>query len=96
MAFHIPNNIEVKINTNVTIRASKIIWWQNTTFTVNVNGTTIISQYSDNQDNNGSGKNYSLSGVGTFSPNESEVKLNSSYEAAGPWSKVHTLHILYN
>ena len=96
MAFYIPNNLEVKLNTNVTIRASKIIWWQNTTFTVNINGTTIISQYSDNQDNNGSGKNYSLSGTGNFSPTAYEVKLNSSYEAAGPWSKVHTLHILYN
>lgn len=96
MAFYIPNNIEVKINTNVTIRASKIIWWQNTTFTVNVNGTTIISQYSDNQDNNGSGKNYSLSGTGSVSPTAYEVRLNSSYTAAGPWSKVHTLHILYN
>ncbi len=96
MAFYIPNNIEVKINTNVTIRASKIIWWQNTTFTVNVNGTTIISQHSDNQDNNGSGKNYSLSGTGSVSPTAYEVRLNSSYTAAGPWSKVHTLHILYN
>lgn len=96
MAFYIPNNIEVKINTNVTIRASKIIWWQNTTFTVNVNGTTIISQHSDNQDNNGSGKNYSLSGTGSVSPTAYEMRLNSSYTAAGPWSKVHTLHILYN
>lgn len=57
MAFYIPENIGIKIDTNVTIRASHIIWWQNTTFTVNVNGTTIISQYSDNQDNDNSGKN---------------------------------------
>ena len=96
MAFYIPENIGIKIDTNVTIRASHIIWWQNTTFTVNVNGTTIISQYSDNQDNDNTGKNYSLSGTGIFTPDASEVKLNSSYEAAGPWSKVHTLHILYN
>ena len=96
MTFYIPDNIGVKINTNVTIRASHIIWWQNTTFTVNVNGTTVISQYSDNQDNNNTGKNYSLSGIGTFTSSTSEVKLNSSYEAAGPWSKIYTLHILYN
>lgn len=96
MTFYIPDNIGVKINTNVTIRASHIIWWQNTTFTVNVNGTTVISQYSDNQDNNNTGKNYSLSGTGTFSPSACEVKLNSSYTMAGPWSKVYTLHILYN
>lgn len=96
MAFYIPENIGVKVNTNVTIRASHILWWQNTTFTVNINGTTIISQYSDKQDNDNTGKNYTLSGTGIFSPNACEVKLNSSYEAAGPWSKVHTLHILYN
>lgn len=97
MTFYIPDNIEVKINTNVTVRASYLFWmWQNTTFTVNINGTTIISQYSDNQDNDNTGKNYSLSGTGIFTPDASEVKLNSSYEAAGPWSKVHTLHILYN
>lgn len=96
MAFYIPENIGIKIDTNVTIRASHIIWWQNTTFTVNINGTTIISQYSDKQDNDNTGKNYTLSGTGIFSPNACEVKLNSSYEEAGPWSKVHTLHILYN
>ena len=96
MAFYIPESIGVKIDTNVTIRASHIIWWQNTTFTVNVNGITIISQNSDNQDNDNTGKNYSLSETSTFSPGAFEVKLNSSYTAAGPWSKVHTLHILYN
>ena len=97
MEFYIPENIEVQLNTNVTIRA--LDWWvdiQNTTFTVSVNGTKIISQYSDDQDNDGAGKNYSLSGTGTFSPEACEVKLNSSYEAAGPWSKVYSLHILYN
>lgn len=94
--FYLPENVEVMFNTDVTIRASKIIWWQNTTFTVNVNGKTVISQYSNNEDNNNTGKRYSLSGVSTFSPDAYEVKLNSSYEAAGPWSKVHSLHILYN
>lgn len=97
MTFYIPDNIGVKINTNVTVRASYLFWmWQNTTFTVNVNGTTIISQDSDNQDNDNTGKNYFLSGTGTFTSSTSEVKLNSSYEAAGPWSKIYTLHILYN
>ena len=96
IAFYVPDNINVKLNTNVTIRASKIIWWQNTTFTVKVNSETVIKQKSDNQDNDNKGKNYSLSGVGTFSPGAYEVKLNSSYKEAGPWSKIHTLHILYN
>ncbi|MGN1218961.1 MAG: DUF4493 domain-containing protein [Phocaeicola sp.] len=91
MAFYVPDNIGVQLNTNVTIRATQIIWWQNTTFTVRVNGKEIISQGSNKTE-----KNYSLSGVASFSPSANEVKLNSSYEAAGPWSKVHSLHILYN
>ncbi|MCF2593381.1 DUF4493 domain-containing protein [Bacteroides caecigallinarum] len=91
IVFYVPDNVSVKLNTNVTIKATQIIWWQNTTFTVRVNGTEIISQGSNKTE-----KNYSLSGVGTFSPGAYEVKLNSSYEAADPWSKVHTLHILYN
>ena len=88
MAFYIPDNIGVKVNTNVTVKSFVLI---NTTFSVNVNGTTIISQGSNRTE-----KNYSLSGTGTFSPSACEVKLNSSYTMAGPWSKVYTLHILYN
>lgn len=91
MAFFIPNNIGVKLNTNVTLKSFRFIGWIHTTFTINVNGTTIISQSSD-----GDEKNYSLSEVSTFAPDASEIKLNSSYTAAGPWAKVHTLHILYN
>ena len=92
MAFYIPENIGIMLNTNVTVKANRI-WpiWYNTTFTVNVNGTNIISQGSNDTE-----ENYSLSGTSTFSPGACEVKLNSSYTAAGPWSKVHTLHILYN
>lgn len=91
MAFYIPNDTNVKLDTNVTVKSFRFIGWINTTFTINVNGTTIISQASD-----GDEKNYSLSGTNTFSPDASEIKLNSSYTAAGPWSKVHSLHILYN
>ena len=88
LAFYIPDNMGIKLNTNVTVKSFVLI---NTTFSVNVNGTTIISQGSNRTE-----KNYSLSGTGTFSPSACEVKLNSSYTAAGPWSKVYTLHILYN
>ena len=90
MAFYIPDNIGVKANTNVTVAAG-IFNTINTTFTVKVNGNEIISQGSNRKEDN-----YSLSGTSTFSPGACEVKLNSSYTAAGPWSKVHTLHILYN
>lgn len=91
MAFYIPNNTNVKLYTNVTVKSFRFFGWIHTTFTINVNGTTIISQTSD-----GDEKNYSLSGTNTFSPDASEIKLNSSYTLAGPWSKVHSLHILYN
>lgn len=90
MAFYIPENIGVKVNTNVTVAAG-IFNIINTTFTVKVNGNEIISQGSNRKEDN-----YSLSETSTFSPGACEVKLNSSYTAAGPWSKVHTLHILYN
>lgn len=93
MAFHIPNNIGVKLTTNVTVTAYWFIGTINTTFTVNVNDATIISQNSDGQTD---GKNYSLSGTSTFSPGACKIRLNSSYPAAGPWSKVYSLHILYN
>lgn len=90
MAFYIPDNIGVKVNTNVTVAAG-IFNTINTTFTVRVNGNEIISQGSNRKEDN-----YSLSGTSTFSPGACEMKLNSSYTAAGPWSKVYTLHILYN
>ena len=93
MAFHIPNNIGVKLTTNVTVKAYWFIGTINTTFTINVNDATIISQNSDGQTD---GKNYSLSGTSTFSPGACKIRLNSSYTAAGPWSKVYSLHILYN
>lgn len=101
MVFYIPENVGIKLNTNVTVRdyfydGLFFDKWSETTFTTNVNGTTIISQSGDRQDNNNTGKNYTLSGTGTFSPGACEIKLNSSYKEAGPWSKVHTLHILYN
>ena len=92
MVFYLPDDIGVKLNTDVTVRANQI-WpiWYNTTFTVKVNGVNIISQKSNDTE-----KRYSLSGTGAFSTSTYEVKLNSSYTAAGPWSKVHTLHIVYN
>lgn len=92
LAFYIPDNIGVKLNTEVTIHAYKLVFWYNTTFTVNVNGTDIISQGSNDIEE----KFYSLSGVQTFSPEAYQVKLNSSRKTINVWSKVHTLHILYN
>lgn len=91
IAFYIPDNIGVKLNTEVTIHAYNFVFWYNTTFTVNVNGTDIISQGSNDTE-----KFYSLSGVQTFSPETYQIKLNSSRETINVWSKVHTLHILYN
>ena len=95
MAFVIPNNVNITVNTNVTIRAFKFALWYNTDFTVKVNGTQIIKQNSDKQDNNNTGKNYNLSGNATFTPSGCSVVMNSSYTAAGPWSKIHSMEILY-
>lgn len=95
MAFVIPNNVNITVNTNVTIRAFKFVLWYNTDFTVKVNGTQIIKQNSDKQDNDNTGKNYNLSGNATFTPSGCSVVMNSSYTAAGPWSKIHSMEILY-
>lgn len=95
MAFVIPNNVNIEVKTNVTIRALQVVLWYNTDFTVKVNGTQIIKQNSDKQDNNNTGKNHNLSGNATFTPSGCSVVMNSSYTLAGPWSKIHSMEILY-
>lgn len=96
MNFMLPAETRIKIKTNVTVRDYKIgLIWCQTTFTTKVNGTQIISQPGNKQDNGNTGKNYDLEGDSTFKQGECSIVLNSSYETAGPWSKVHSLHILY-
>lgn len=95
MSFYIPVNIPIRVNTNVTVRALKFALWYQTDFTVSVNGTQIIKQNSDKQDNDGAGKNYNLTGTSTFTPSGSSISMNSSYTAAGPYSKIYNFYILY-
>lgn len=91
MLFHIPNSIEVVLNTNVTVCDRRIVGiWCQTTFTASMDGSTFISQSGNKEE-----KNYSLSGNATFSKEGNVIVLNSSYKTAGPWSKVYTLHMLY-
>ena len=94
--FNIPSNINIKVNTNTSVRDYQFVLWYRTTFTVSINGSTIITQAGDKQDNNNTGKNYNLSGNSTITPSSGNtIKLNSSYETAGPWAKVYTLDVLY-
>ena len=104
MAFCVPEPVNIRINTNATVRAhdmrvnifgNLVGVCNQTTFTVSVNGNQIISQNSDYQDNNDTGKNYDLTGISTISPSSYSIKMNSSYTLAGPWSKVHSMEILY-
>ena len=95
MQFKIPQTVDITVNTNVTVRDYYLVLWYKTTFTIKVNGTTIITQAGNKQDNNNTGKNYNLSGNSSLKSNEYSIEMNSSYETAGPWSKVHSLHILY-
>lgn len=92
MAFVIPNNINIRVNTNVTLCSLNFIGWIRTDFTVKINGTEIIKQNSGKQNK---GENYNLSGSSTFTPSGYSVRMNSSYTAAGPWSKIHSMEILY-
>lgn len=89
MQFKLPANVNVRVNTNVTLKPFGAI---PTNFTVKVNGTQIIKQGSETWHD---GKNFSLSGNGAFTPSGYSVTMNSSYTAAGPWSKIHSMEILY-
>ena len=88
MVFHIPENIGVKLSTDVVLHTWAL---SKTTFSVIVNETTVISQKSGNNDDK-----VSLSGTEVFSTNNYHIELNSSYVTYGPWCKVYSLHILYN
>lgn len=88
--FHIPNNVNITLDTNATVRDVNVLGWRETTFTASINGSTVVSQPGNREE-----KNYSLSGNGAFSKDGNVIVLNSSYTMAGPWSKVYTLHILY-
>lgn len=90
--FVIPSNINIKLNTNVTLCSLKFFGWITTYFTVKINGTEIIKQNSGKQNK---GENYNLSGSSTFTPSGCSVVMNSSYELSGPWSKIHSMEILY-
>ena len=90
--FHVPDDIDVKVNTNVTVRALWFLGYINTDFTVSVGGTTIIKQNSNNKSD---GQNYDLSA--TCSINSAPtIVLKSSYEADGPWAKVYSFNMLYD
>lgn len=89
MQFKLPASVNVRVNTNVTLKPLGAI---STNFTVKVNGTQIIKQGSETWHD---GKNFSLSGNGAFTPSGYSVTMNSSYTLAGPWSKIHSMEILY-
>ena len=91
-SFHVPANISIKVNTNVTLGSLHFIGWVTTDFTVKVNGSNIIKQNSGKQKE----KTFNLTGTSTFTPSGNSIILNSSYTAAGPWSRVNSMEILYN
>ena len=64
--------------------------WRTTTFQLFSDGNKVISQDSGEQN----GKNFNLTGNGTMT-NNSQIKLQSTYELAGPYVKVYNLQILY-
>lgn len=90
--FNIPANINIAIGTYSFIKASNIIWWQTTTFTVRVNGTNIISKDSGKDD---TGTFYTLNGNGTFTPDSKSFSCKSSYSAAGPYVEIFNLSVNY-
>lgn len=64
--------------------------WRTTTFKLTSDDNVIISQDSGEQ----SGKDFYLSGNGTMT-NNSQIKMQSTYELAGPYVQVRNIQILY-
>lgn len=83
-------NTQFVVDTKIAALNTVIFGWVTTTFKLFSGGTTVISQDSGKQ----SGKDFNLTGNGTLS-NGSTVKLQSTYEAAGPYVQVRSLKILY-
>ncbi len=90
-AFHIPADIDVSAWTDFLIDAFKFALWYNTTFTVKVGGSNVISQGSESKDE----RRMALSGNGTMTSSNNKIECQSSYEAAGPYVKVYSLKISY-
>lgn len=83
-------NTQFVADTYIAALNTYIFGWVTTTFKLFSGGTTVISQDSGKQ----SGKGFNLTGNGTLSKG-STVKLQSTYEAAGPYVQVRSLKILY-
>ncbi len=86
----LPKTINTQFVVDTKIAAFQFALWYQTTFKLYSGGTTVISQDSGKQ----SGKDFYLTGNGSLS-NGSTVKLQSTYEAAGPYVQVRSLKILY-
>lgn len=94
-SFVVPASVNVRVSSNATVRAYKppLLSTINTNYTVNLNGTAVITQ---NSNGNTSGQNYpDLRANAVLGAGETSLKLQSSYAAAGPWTKVYSVKLEY-
>lgn len=87
----IPKTIYTQFVVDTRMASLKFFGWIQTTFNLYSGSSQVISQDSGEQKD---GKDFYLTGNGSLSKG-STVKLESTYEAAGPWVQVRSLKILY-
>lgn len=87
----LPGTINTQFIADTRMASLKFFGWIQTTFNLYSGSSKVISQASGEQKD---GKDYYLTGNGTMSKG-AVIKLESTYEAAGPWVQVRSLKILY-
>ena len=87
----LPKTINTQFIADTKMASLNFIGWIQTTFNLYSGSSKVISQDSGKQKD---GKDFYLTGNGTMSKG-TVIKLESTYEAAGPWVQVRSLKILY-
>ena len=97
-SFYFPSTVNIKVWTDCTLRTNRLgsgifTTWYTTDFTVSVNNNKLISKNSG-KDNDKNEWRTQLTGTGTMA-NGNTIKCQSSYAAAGPYVKVHSITVDY-
>lgn len=103
-AFHCPASINTKILLSGAMKSYATLGnsssWLNvkkeTNFVVYLAGTQVLSQKSSTKEYEKETSFSNLSATGSISSSNSQIKLESSYTAAGPYVKVVNLTLQYN
>ncbi len=96
-SFYCPANIGVRLTTDVYMKSYKPGFIKiKTTYKMYVAGSQVFSKESSGSNFSSEEWNAGCAGTGTISSSNSQLKLESSYTAAGPYVKVVNLSLQYN